>query len=281
VERACGHEHEAVDTGDDPRDRLDRFRTLHREQCLVFEDVDRDVVGEMLDQVADVVILGRAVDDDVEAAARGRRRVKRVVCLGLDVLRGERRWLVVGQARGHQIVEDTAVLREQQRIAHLALAEPGDVARQHGFECVRDAFAGEDELAHVTDVEQPGRVARPGVFGHDAFILDRHLVAGELDHPRAVRAVPCVERQWQDLGLDVIVGLIDDAGVIAQSGIAHARLRRRGARHPVVLRSEPPLSRDLRAFARTKSSAYPFGGPRRERQDAFQSVDQPRAVSGA
>src|SRR3546814_20213080 len=33
------------------------------------------------------------------------------------------------------------------------------------------------------------------MFGHDAFILDRHVIAGELDHPRVFRTVPGVERQ--------------------------------------------------------------------------------------
>src|SRR3546814_14929245 len=52
------------------------------------------------------------------------------------------------------------------------------------FERLGGALASQDDLAHMADVEQARTRARPQVFGHDAFILDRHVIAGELDHPR-------------------------------------------------------------------------------------------------
>jgi hypothetical protein len=38
--------------------------------------------------------------------------------------------------------------------------------------------------------------ADPQMLGHDAFILDRHFIAGERHHPAAMTAVPVVERQF-------------------------------------------------------------------------------------
>ena len=35
------------------------------------------------------------------------------------------------------------------------------------------------------------------MFGHDAFILDGHVIARKLYHARALVAMPCVERQLQ------------------------------------------------------------------------------------
>ena len=39
------------------------------------------------------------------------------------------------------------------------------------------------------------RTCAPQMLGHDAFILDGHLVTGERHHPAAASAVPGVERQ--------------------------------------------------------------------------------------
>src|SRR3546814_21120497 len=53
----------------------------------------------------------------------------------------------------------------------------------------------------MADVEQPGRFAHPQMLGHDAvFILDGHRIARDRHHPRALRAVPRIERQNLRLG---------------------------------------------------------------------------------
>ena len=51
------------------------------------------------------------------------------------------------------------------------------------------------DLAHVADVEQAGGVAHRVVLIHDAAILNRHLPAAELDHPRAQGDMAIVERR--------------------------------------------------------------------------------------
>ena len=96
--------------------------------------------------------------------------------------------------RNHHVVQHAAVFIQQQRVTHLALFKCGYVAGDHRLKCFGRAVAGQHQLPHLADVEQPRILARPNMFGHDAFILDRHVIAGKLDHARALVAVPCVER---------------------------------------------------------------------------------------
>ncbi len=51
------------------------------------------------------------------------------------------------------------------------------------------------ELPHVGDVERAGVAAHGEVLGDHALVLDRHLPAGERDHPRAGRDVALEERR--------------------------------------------------------------------------------------
>ena len=55
--------------------------------------------------------------------------------------------------------------------------------------------AGDLDLAHVADVEQPGPGAHRHVLVGDAGVFDGHVPAAELDHARAERAMPRVERR--------------------------------------------------------------------------------------
>ena len=137
--------------------------------------MQRNLVGQMLTQITDVVPLHRAVDDHIQ---------------------------MMPGVGDHQVIENAAVLVEQQRIAHLARCEGRDVARYDGFECLRHIVAGQPKLSHVRHVEQARIFARPQMLGNDAFILDRHVIAGKLDHPRAFDPMPRVERERFDfLGL--------------------------------------------------------------------------------
>jgi hypothetical protein len=132
----------------------------------------RDLVGQELAEMGDVVPFAGAVDDHVHFAFL--------------------------EASEHQIVEDAAILGHQQRIDRMGKLRCLEVGRHQRLERGLDALAGEGELTHVADVEQSGVLARPQMLGHDAFILDGHLIAGERDHPTAPRAVPAVERKLQD-----------------------------------------------------------------------------------
>ena len=126
-----------------------------------------------------------------------------------------------GGVGDHQIVEDAALVIEQQRIAHPARLQRGDGARQQLFQFRSRILARDHQLAHMADIEQARLVARPVMLGDDAaalflVVLDRHLIAREGHHARALLAVPGIQRQH--LG-----GFGRIAGVVA-----HIRPRKHG-----------------------------------------------------
>ena len=124
--------------------------------------------------IVDVAMLGRAVDDDVEIARRGA-------------------W----PSRSSMIPPSSSSSSEYLGfMSAAALKSPG----MQRLERRVDVAAVDQQLAHVADIEQAGIFAGPQMLGHDAFILDRHLIAGERHHPPALRAMPRVERQLAELG---------------------------------------------------------------------------------
>ena len=91
------------------------------------------------------------------------------------------------------VVDDRALWRRQRRVLDLPDREPrGVVARQllDGRQGIR---AGDLDLAHVADVEQPDALAHREVLGRDAGVLDGHVPAAERHHARAQRDVRGVE----------------------------------------------------------------------------------------
>jgi hypothetical protein len=130
--------------------------------------VDDDAARQLRLEMGDVGFLGGPVDDEVEmVAAPGR----------------------------HQVVEDAGILGEQQRVAQPAFLEDPEVGGKQGLEPLFRVGAGDDQLAHMADVEQTGALARPAMLGDDPLILDRHRIAGERDHPRAAGDMPVVQRK--------------------------------------------------------------------------------------
>src|SRR3546814_15491920 len=111
-------------------------------------------------------------------------------------------------------------------MAHLAWLQRRNISVIERFERLGGALAAEHELAHVADVEQPGAVARPQMFGHDAVILDRHVIAGEFDHARAARAVPGVKRPRFDPRLFVNFSNLAHIGLPSLTWPEAARCRR-------------------------------------------------------
>ena len=244
LERTGGHEAQCVDARDQAGERGNGFRTLQRKQRALFQVVDGDGVGQRLAQVAEILVFGGAVHNHVEGLARRR---------GFACLAERMRFR---QARHHQVVEDAAIVGEQQRIAHAVGRQHLEIARQQRLERLRHALAREEQLAHVADVEQAGVLARPQMLGHDAFILHRHHIAGEGYHPALFGAMPGVERQQR--GSDRLQAV----RILGGNRVAHSRsLRQVGHDADTGLPASPPppLSRNLRAFAQL-SRAYPFGG---------------------
>ena len=74
------------------------------------------------------------------------------------------------------------------------IGEPAGVVGRDVLDRLERVGAGDLDLPHVGDVEQPGPRAHGHVLVGDAGVLDRHVPAAELDHAGAVGAMPRVER---------------------------------------------------------------------------------------
>src|SRR4029077_16061843 len=109
--------------------------------------------------------------------------------------------LVVGEPVDDDVVDDRAPLVRQEAVPGLPDCEPRDVARDHAVDRRARARAGEEELAHVRQVEEPGvRPDRPMLRDDPGRVLDRHLVARELDHLAARPKVLGMERRALEFG---------------------------------------------------------------------------------
>ena len=106
AKRSGLHEAELGDAGYCRIQDLGRLWPLQREQRLLPHMID-DHVAEAAFHVFDVDVLGGAVDNDVK---------------------------IVAPARRHQIVDDPAVLVEEQRIFGLHVLRIAKIARHHALE---------------------------------------------------------------------------------------------------------------------------------------------------
>ena len=202
------HEHHVVDNvAHHAIERGRRIWALQRDQRMFVHVGERDIVVEVFAQMGDVVPFHRAVDDEVI-----RRIAPMAFGPGFFIALDPRR-----RIGDHEIVEDTAVLFHQQRIADLARLERSDRARKQLFEFFGRLVAGDHQLAHMADIEQPGLLAGPIVFDHDAFVLDRHVIARKGDHSRTLAAMPRIERQRFDFG-NRVFGFVAQVPSLASMG---------------------------------------------------------------
>ena len=117
---------------------------------------------------------------------------------GVDHQQEERLAVGIVIVADQHVVEDSAVVVGDQRVADLAQFHVGHAAGEQFGQ--KDGRAGplEAEPAHVRDVgDAHGRADRQ-VFFDDRGVLDGHGPAGEVDHPPAVGNVPIIQRGLQD-----------------------------------------------------------------------------------
>ena len=99
-----------------------------------------------------------------------------------------------GEAVDEQVVDERALRREQARVLRLTDGKLRRVVGRDALHGGQRVLAGDFDLAHVADVEQPGAGrGRPACSFDEAGILDRHVPAAKRHHLRAGRAVPGVE----------------------------------------------------------------------------------------
>ena len=103
---------------------------------------------------------------------------------------------IIGQPVDDHIVDDRSALVRQEAIARLADGEAGDIARDQPVNGGAGTRAGEEEFAHVGEIEQARVLPDRAMLGDDAGrVLDRHFVAGEVDHLPASADVLVEERR--------------------------------------------------------------------------------------
>ena len=118
-----------------------------------------------------------------------------VVPVLLDVGRVDDQHHLVLEAIDGAIVDDPAMAVQEAGVLHLARLQRADVVGGDPVDECIPIRAGDLELPHVADIEDPGMLANRLVLGEDARgILDRHLPAGKGHHLRAEGDVGVVER---------------------------------------------------------------------------------------
>ena len=158
--RPAVHEHLAGALGDVGGQHLHGLRSLQRQQRAVLQALDADLRGQLVVDDAEVVVLAGPVDDDEQAVAV--------------------------RTRGHQVVDDAALLVEQHTVALLAGRQADEVAGGDLLEGRQRGDAAQPGLAHVRHVEQARVLAGPQVLlQHPVPVLHGHRVARERDHARA------------------------------------------------------------------------------------------------
>jgi hypothetical protein len=88
---------------------------------------------------------------------------------------------VAGRAEpvGEQVVEHAAVLAREDGVLRAVRGQFRDVVGEDALKKGLRARPGRLDLAHVGDVEDPGRHAHGVMLLADARVLDRHLPSGE------------------------------------------------------------------------------------------------------
>ena len=112
------------------------------------------------------------------------------------------------EAVDQQVVDEGAFGRGQGGVLNLPDLQPGGVVRRDVLHRFEGALAGYLDLAHVGDVEQPGRGAHRHVFGSDAGVLHGHVPAAERHHPGAKGDMRSVERGLLERGRSRIVHVV-------------------------------------------------------------------------
>ena len=158
----------------EPAHHRHSLRALQRQQGVIFHVVQRDSGRQPRLHVGQIAMLGGTVDHEVKALAG------------------------VGD---HQVIQNAAIVRQQQRITHAVRLQRLKVTGRQAFQPFGGAFPFHQQLAHVRHVEQPSMFTRPQMLGDDAVKLDRHGIASKRHHARAQAAVQRIERQCFQIGI--------------------------------------------------------------------------------
>ncbi|MPM47009.1 hypothetical protein SDC9_93717 [bioreactor metagenome] len=167
VELASRHEHQLFYAGDQARQHGGSLGALQRQQTALGHGDLFAAVADAFDDVRNVAHLAGTVDDHED---------------------------VLATVEEHQVIDDAAIVIEQQAVALLAFCQADHIHRHQGFEGSCGVGTHQAQLAHVRDIEQTGCLARVVVLCHQpGGVLHGHGVAGKRHHAGAELDVQCVQ----------------------------------------------------------------------------------------
>jgi hypothetical protein len=89
--------------------------------------------------------------------------------------------LAIRDSEDVEIVHDPSSLVTHERVLALTHRESLHIIGHDPVQESRGGFAGDDNLAHVRDVEHTRRLTHREMFVHDARVLHRHLPAAKVN----------------------------------------------------------------------------------------------------
>ncbi len=153
------HEHQTLHASDQARQGGDGLRALQRQQRLIGQGDDFATCPYAGLDVGDVARFARAVDDDEQ---------------------------VLASVDEHQIVDDRALVGQQQTVALFAHRQADHIDGHQRFKRGGGIGADQSQLAHVRHVKQTSGLAGVVMLGHQtAGVLHGHVVARKRNHARA------------------------------------------------------------------------------------------------
>ncbi len=174
IKLPTGHEHQLLDAGAQAQQDGDGLRALQRQQGHLGHRDDLAARADFGLDVRDVADLAGAIDDHKNVAAVG-----------------------IVAVHEHQVVDDAALVIEQQAVALLADAQVDHIDRHQALEGGAGVGAHQAQLAHVGHVKQARQGAGVVVLGHQAGgVLHRHRVTGKRHHAGAQRHMQVVQRYF-------------------------------------------------------------------------------------
>ena len=153
-------------------------RSQDRRRVRALNGDQRILVGPVRDLGTRAGPLGQRLGDDV-----GVGRV------------GDDKELGVGKPVDDEVVEDPAVRCADHRVPGTAGRQRGGLADQRVVQRRGRAGPGDHDLAHVREVEEPGRRADGVVLGRLAAVAQRHQPPGESGQRRAEALVHAGQRR--------------------------------------------------------------------------------------
>ena len=121
---------------------------------------------------------------------RGNPRVVLVLVAAVD----HEQKVVGREAVDEHVVHERPVRSRQRGVVRLVHLQPRGVVAGNVLHGSQGVLAGDLDLAHVRDVEEPGGRPHGQMLGDDARVFDRHFPPGEGHHPGAESDVGCVKR---------------------------------------------------------------------------------------